>query len=60
MNQNGSQERIIKIDEALVKRELGDIVRGTEEETLNKLLDAGADELCGAVVYPCFSDHLGH
>jgi len=40
MNQEGSQEKIIRIDEGLVKRELSEIVRGTVEETLNKLLDA--------------------
>jgi transposase-like protein len=51
MNPEGSQEKIIRIDEALVKRELSDIVRGTVEETLNKLLDAEADELCGAGRY---------
>jgi hypothetical protein len=31
MNQEGSQEKIIRIDEALVKRELNDIVRDTPE-----------------------------
>lgn len=36
------QGRIIKIDEALVKRELGDLVKDTVEETLNKMLDAEA------------------
>jgi len=51
MNQEGSQGKIIKVDESLVKRELSDIVRGTVEETLNKLLDAEADELCGAGRY---------
>lgn len=34
-----------------MKRELSEIVRGTVEETLNKLLDAEADELCGAGRY---------
>lgn len=45
------QGRIIKIDEALVKRELGDLVKDTVEETLNKMLDAEADELCNAARY---------
>jgi putative transposase len=45
------QGRIIKIDEALVKRELGDLVKDTVEETLNKMLDAEADELCKANRY---------
>jgi len=45
------QGRIIKIDEALVKRELGAVVKETVEETLNKMLDAEADELCKATRY---------
>jgi transposase-like protein len=34
-----------------VKRELGTVVRDTVEETLNKMLDAEADELCKATRY---------
>lgn len=45
------QGRIIRIDEALVKRELGAVVKDTVEETLNKMLDAEADELCKAGRY---------
>lgn len=45
------QGRIIQIDEALVKRELGEVVRDTVEETLNRMLDAEADELCHATRY---------
>ena len=41
-------EKIIQIDEARIKSELGEMVRGTVEETLNTLLDAEADALCGA------------
>ena len=48
MDHEGPQQKIIQIDEALVKRELGEVVRETVEETLNKLLDAEADELCKA------------
>ena len=48
MDREGPQNKIIQIDEALVKRELGEVVRETVEETLNKLLDAEADELCKA------------
>lgn len=58
MNPEGSQERIIRIDEGLVKRELGEVVRGTVEETLNKLLDEEADELCGAKRYERSPDRL--
>jgi hypothetical protein len=45
MDCEGPQNRIKQIDEALVKRELGEVVRETVEATLNKLLDAEADEL---------------
>ena len=58
MNQEGSPEKIIRIDEGLVKRELNEIVRGTVEETLNKLLDAEADELCGAGRYERSPDRI--
>jgi transposase-like protein len=51
MSEGCSQGRIINIDESLVKRQLGEVVRETVEETLNKLLDAEADELCGARKY---------
>ena len=51
MDHGGPQQKIIQIDEALVKRELGEVVRETVEETLNKLLDAEADELCKAGRY---------
>ena len=40
--------QVIQIDEARIKDHLGEMVRGTVEETLNALLDAEADRLCGA------------
>lgn len=58
MNPEGSQGKIIRIDEALVKQELGEVVRGTVEETLNKLLDAEADELCRAGRYERTPDRI--
>ncbi len=42
---------VIKIDEARVKHELGDLVRTTVEDTLNTMLDAEADQLCNAARY---------
>jgi transposase-like protein len=48
---DSSQGRIISIDEGLVKSQLSTVVRETVEETLNKMLDAEADELCGAKRY---------
>jgi len=45
------QGRIIQIDEEQVKDHLGEIVRGTVQETLNALLDEEADRLCKAKRY---------
>lgn len=45
------QGRIIQIDEEQVKDHLGEIVRGTVQETLNALLDEEADRLCRAKLY---------
>jgi putative transposase len=39
--------QVIQIDEARIRDHLGEMVRGTVEETLNALLDAEADRLCG-------------
>ncbi len=58
MDHEGPQKKIIQIDEALVKRELSEVVRETVEETLNKLLDAEADELCKAGRYERSPDRV--
>ena len=50
---------IFSIDEAKVQDYLGNIIRGTVEETLNSMLDAEADQLCNASRYertPCRQD----
>jgi len=41
----------IQIDEARIRDHLGEMVRGTVAETWNAVLDAEADELCGAGRY---------
>lgn len=43
--------QVIQIDDAGIKDHLGEMVRGTVEETLNAMLDAEADRLCGAGRY---------
>ena len=48
---NAKRGKIIQIDEEQVKEHLGEIVRGTVQETLNTLLDEEADRLCGAKRY---------
>ena len=45
-----------KINEAQIQDHLGEMVRSTVEETLNAMLDAEADQLCGAKRYER-SDH---
>jgi putative transposase len=39
---------VVQIDEGRIQAHLDEIVRSTVEETLNALLDAEADHLCGA------------
>jgi len=43
--------KVIEIDEGRIKDHLGEIVRGSVEDTLNALLEAEADRLCGAQRY---------
>ena len=43
--------KVIQIDEDQIQQHLGDLVRDTVEDTLNKLLDAEADSLCNAARY---------
>src|SRR4051812_4582587 len=43
--------QVIQIDEARIRDHLGELVRGTVEETLNAMLDPEADQLCGAGRY---------
>jgi putative transposase len=43
--------KVISIDEGRIKEHLGELVRGSVEETLNALLDAEADALCQAGRY---------
>lgn len=42
---------VIQIDESKIREHLGELVRGSVEETLNAMLDAEADELAGAKRY---------
>src|SRR5262245_30316114 len=42
---------VITIDDERIKNHLDRVVRGTVEETLNALLDAGAERLCNAQRY---------
>ena len=54
----GRQGQIIQIDEERIHQHLGEIVRDTVEDTLNGLLDAEADRLCGAGRYQRSEDRV--
>lgn len=45
------EEKIVQINEEVVKNHLGELVRTSVEETLNGLLDAEADRICNAQRY---------
>ena len=51
-------EEIIHLNEEALKQDLSEIVRGTVEETLNKLLDAEADRITGAGRYERSEERL--
>ncbi len=42
---------VVTINEAKIREHLGELVRGSVEETLNGLLDEEADRICGAKRY---------
>ena len=44
-------DKIIQLNEDLIKHDLKDLVRSSVEETLNALLDKEADELVNAEKY---------
>ena len=50
--------KVVQIDDRRIQDHLGDLVRGTVEETLNTMLDAEADELCGAQRYERSPDRV--
>lgn len=50
--------KVVNIDEGRIRDHLGELVRGTVEETLNAMLDAEADALCGAGRYERSPDRV--
>ena len=48
---NAELGRVVSIDEGKIRDHLGELVRGTVEETLNAMLDAEAEAMCGAGRY---------
>jgi putative transposase len=49
---------VIKVDEGKVRQQVEEVVRQSVEETLNGLLEAEADELCGAKRYERSPDRM--
>ncbi len=56
----GKSGKIVQSDEAEVHNLLDQKVRESVEETLNGLLDAEADELCGAKRYVRSPERVGY
>jgi len=50
--------KVVHIDEGRIQDHLGELVRGSVEETLNALLDAEADAMCGAQRYERSPDRI--
>ena len=50
-NKEAKTGQIIRIEQEQLNKHLDKVVRGTVERTLNELLDAEADRLCGAARY---------
>ena len=50
-NYTSNQDKIIQFNETAIRDHLGEMVRSTVEETLNKMLDTEADQLCNAEKY---------
>jgi transposase-like protein len=46
-----SLNQVVQIDESRIQAHLEEVVRNTVEETLNALVDAEANRLCGAQRY---------
>lgn len=55
-----SLPNVIQIDETRIQDHLGQVVRGTVEETLNAMLEAEADRLCQAARYERIDDRRGY
>jgi hypothetical protein len=53
-----SFQDVIRVDKGQVRAHVDELVRASVEQTLNGLLDAEADELCGAARYERSPDRV--
>ena len=51
VSRNVEVEQLVQVDEAKIRGHVDEVVRSSVQETLNGLLDAEADQLCGAGRY---------
>ena len=58
LNDGVKFSEVIRIDEGKVRQHVEEVVRSSVEETLNGLLEAEADELCGAKRYERSAERL--
>jgi len=59
MNDNTKElNKVVSIDDKRIKNHLDGLVRDSVEETLNSLLDAEADAMCGAQRYERSPDRV--
>ena len=57
-NDSKTLNKVVQIDEGRIQDHLGEMVRSSVEETLNAMLDAEADALCGAQRYERSPDRV--
>ena len=57
-NDTKTLNKVVQIDEARIQDHLGELVRGTVEETLNAMLEAEADAMCKAQRYERSPDRV--
>lgn len=50
-NETKALGKVFQIDDSRIQDHLGELVRGTVEETVNAMLDAEADAMCGVQRY---------
>ncbi len=50
--------KVVSIDDSRIKNHLDGLVRDSVEQTLNSLLDAGANAMCGAQRYERSPDRI--
>ena len=53
-------EKIVQLNEEVIKGQLKELVQGSVEETLNELLEAEAEKLTQASRYECNEQRQGY